>query len=337
MSNFLSYSDVCLQEHQSNNDPNSTNRWPYAWQRPLAAGDRDTINNDHQMNKQNKNAAKKLNKSNANVSAGDIVRTLPPIWSDFICMTCGTFLFHPVMTTANSSTDKSRGSAISTKDRANLPSIISSQATPLPSNIYLRPLKRGKTRRRRASQAKAKQLHNRSLSLQRRGTTNTANIQLRKDPLAKEEMQRIALSYCIGDGRAKNCLVMRCTHCGTKKKRKGLEVKAQKKTEADKTTNERKRDSKTKHDIRGEKKTLASQIRDNTDYISLTSLGGGAAKKSGKQHQRHDSEQAHGKKIGQGDTDAFTSPLLGGKKKKKKKKPEAKKGDLMDFLSSLND
>jgi len=130
---------------------------------------------------------------------------------------------------------------------------------------------------------------------------------------------------------------MRCTHCGTKKKRKGLEVKAQKKTEADKTTNERKRDSKTKHDIRGEKKTLASQIRDNTDYISLTSLGGGAAKKSGKQHQRHDSEQAHGKKIGQGDTDAFTSPLLGGKKKKKKKKPEAKKGDLMDFLSSLND
>ena len=65
-----------------------------------------------------------------------------------------------------------------------------------------------------------------------------------------------------------------------------------------------------------ERKTVASQIRDNTDFISLASFG------STNQAKRTNNDK----------------PLLQtGKKKKKKTQEPKKKSNLMDFLSSLND
>jgi hypothetical protein len=47
---------------------------------------------------------------------------------------------------------------------------------------------------------------------------------------------------------------------------------------------------------------------------------------------------SHGKEeTGRRVADPFVSPLLAGRKKKKKPEPAAKRTDLMDFLSSLND
>ena len=77
-----------------------------------------------------------------------------------------------------------------------------------------------------------------------------------------------------------------------------------------------------------EKKNVISQIKDNSDYISLSSIGGVTAKDNSKGNNN----------TGKRKQNDDVSPLLSGKKKKKKKKaPEKKKSDLMDFLSSLND
>ncbi|KAL9178705.1 hypothetical protein ACHAXT_003836 [Thalassiosira profunda] len=265
--------------------------------------------------------AKKLSAKEGKITAEDVIQTLPPSWADFVCAACGTFLFPPANPNGTSA------------DGTSLASAIHSSQAPLPGNICLRPMKRGRTRRRRASRAKAKELHDRSLSLQRRGTSN-ANIQLRKETLQQEEMRRIASSYRVGDGRSRQCLVMTCTHCGTKKKRKGIDVKPDKKTGARDGAGQKKQKAK-QPEKRPEKETVASQIRDNTDYISLASFGEGA--KLGEKKPPQHKGQAHSAKRKQDVPDVLASPLLGGKKKKRKKKPEAKKGALMDFLSSLND
>jgi len=262
-------------------------------------------------------------------------------------MACGTLLFPPITPdtvinpNVNEEGKKEESSRISntrSDNQLQTPNhLLLSQ--PLPSNIYIRPLKRSRTRRRRASRAKAKELHNRALSIQRRGTSNT-NIQLQRDILMNEKIQHVASSYRLGDGRAKNCLVMKCTYCGTKKKRKGIEVKADDKKSSsmgsDNDLKTAKNDTRKKmkrtpaqqqqHNNK-EKKNVISQIKDNSDYISLSSVGGITAKDNSK-----------GNNAGKRKQNDDVSLLLSGKKKKKKKKaPEKKKSDLMDFLSSLND
>lgn len=82
-----------------------------------------------------------------------------------------------------------------------------------------------------------------------------------------------------------------------------------------------------------------SRMVDDSDFISLSDIKRDEASElpSNRQCRSNDERQVTGKRK-QDEGDPFLSPLLMGKKKKKKKKPEmAKRGDLMDFLSSLND
>ena len=359
VANFLFCCDASLEQNQTPRDCDNITTWIGNTARSIslraATSIADSDNIDISDNKSSKKRKKELTKisntRNTKVSAHDVLRLQPSSsWSDNICMACGTLLFPPVMphTAINANINKedrkeeSSGTNNTMSDnQLQTPNqLLLSQ--PLPSNIYIRPLKRSRTRRRRASRAKAKELHNRALSIQRRGSSNT-NIQLQKEILINEKIQQVASSYRLGDGRAKNCLVMKCTYCGTKKKRKGIEVKADIKKSSSMGSDNNllkpaKNDTRTK--IKGtaqqqqhnnkEKKNVISQIKDNSDYIYLSSISGGSKDnskgsnntgKSGKRKQNDD-----------------VSPLLTGKKKKKKKKaPEKKKSDLMDFLSSLND
>lgn len=280
-------------------------------------------------------------------------------WSGCICMACGTLLLPPpskidASNTIVEETEKGASNPL-TMTTAQPPLLL-----PLNSHISLRPLKRDRTRRRRASRVKAKELHNRTLSLQRRGggggggnsnNINSATLQIRNEAIQKEKMQRVASMYNLGDGRAKNCLVIKCTFCGMKKKRKGMEIKKSvvpppsssspksngvQRSRRNETVNAKKKSTQLPPERRGvvdlarkRVEDISSQIRDNTDFISLDSTRG----KSGIAVGTDD------RKRKQGGDDAIISPLLLGGKKKKKKKPETpKKGsDLMDFLSSLND
>ena len=355
VANFLFCCDASLEKYQTPRDCDNITTWIGNTARSIslraATSIADSDNIDISDNKSNKKRKKELtrisNTRNTKVSPHDILRLQPSSsWSDCICMACGTLLFPPVMphNIINSDInkkDKKEESSITKNTRSNnqlqTPNhLFLSQ--PLPSNIYIRPLKRSRTRRRRASRAKAKELHNRALSIQRRGTSNT-NIQLQKDILMNEKIQQVASSYRLGDGRAKNCLVMKCTYCGTKKKRKGIEVKADnKKSNSMGSDNNLLKTAKndTRKKIKGtaaqqytnnEKKKI-SQIKDNSDYISLSSISGVTAKDNSKGNNN----------TGKRKQNDDVSLLLSGKKKKKKKKaPEKKKSDLMDFLSSLND
>ena len=354
VANFLFCCDASLEKYQTPRDCEYITTWIGNTARSISLraatsiADSDSkVITDHKSNKKRKKELAKIsNTRNTKVSPRDVLRLQPSSsWSDNICMACGTLLFPPVMphniinSDINKKDKKEESSRISntrSDNQLQTPNhLVLSQ--PLPSNIYIRPLKRSRTRRRRASRAKAKELHNRALSIQRRGTSNT-NIQLQKDILMNEKIQQVASSYRLGDGRAKNCLVMKCTYCGTKKKRKGIEVKADIKKsssmEGDITKNVK---NDTRKKIKGtpaqqhannEKKNVISQLKDNSDYISLSSIGGGSKDNSKESNNS-------GKRKKQNDD---ASPLLSGKKKKKKKKePEKKKSDLMDFLSSLND
>ena len=355
VANFLFCCDASLEKYQTPRDCDNITTWIGNTARSIslraATSIADSDNIDISDNKSNKKRKKELtrisNTRNTKVSPHDILRLQPSSsWSDCICMACGTLLFPPVMphNIINSDInkkDKKEESSITKNTRSNnqlqTPNhLFLSQ--PLPSNIYIRPLKRSRTRRRRASRAKAKELHNRALSIQRRGTSNT-NIQLQKEILINEKIQQVASSYRLGDGRAKNCLVMKCTYCGTKKKRKGIEVKADnKKSNSMGSDNNLLKTAKndTRKKIKGtaaqqytnnEKKKI-SQIKDNSDYISLSSISGVTAKDNSKGNNN----------TGKRKQNDDVSLLLSGKKKKKKKKaPEKKKSDLMDFLSSLND
>ncbi|KAL7533137.1 hypothetical protein ACHAWF_004358 [Thalassiosira exigua] len=253
------------------------------------------------------------------LSAGDAFRALGPRWPDVACTTCGAFLF-PVARPAGDDTGEGDPSDVPAASEW-MASLRSPQSS-LPGNVRLRPLKRGRTRRRRASRAKAKQLRERSLALRRRGGSNV-DFQLRRDALAKEEARHVAYSHRMGDGRARNCLAITCNHCGTRKRRKGTEVRGDRKGGEE---------SPRKHPPEARKVTAnaaaAESKGDDSGFISLSPLRdrrkGGAKKDS----------VADAEKRVPGE--ALMSPLMG--KKKKKKKPEAKKkGGLMDFLSSLND
>ena len=329
----------------------------------------DTHNNHHDVDTDSRKSSKhKLNKNDTATAA--IRTTTPPTmlqssinsWSDCICMACGTLLLPPPPPppTLTPVIDDDVFNAIivdETNQSSTTPSLL-----PVHSHISLRPLKRGKTRRRRASRVKAKELHNRTLSLQRRGGGNTNNnnnnnsssVQiLRNEILQKEQMQRMASMYNLGDGRAKNCIVIQCTFCGQKKKRKGMEIKKSilphpplPKSSSPKmgvvhAKNKCGSQKKNNNNIikpTSEKVDVSTQIRDNTDFISLDSIkmsDGIAVVGMGRDAR---TRKQGGDINGQNE---IVSPILvlqGGRKKKKKKRPETTKTSaLMDFLSSLND
>ena len=82
----------------------------------------------------------------------------------------------------------------------------------------------------------------------------------------------------------------------------------------------------------GEEGDVKSRACDKSDLISLES---GKLITSKGQQQGSNKRQGTGKR--KHDKNSFVSPLLACKKKKKKNPKIAKRGDLMDFLSSLND
>lgn len=291
--------------------------------------------------------------------AEEIIRRLPhPSWSDFVCMTCGTFLFPPDPTSSTAALIASCCVPTPPAPSPQTPSLPPPPTSTLPCNIYTRPLKRGRTRRRRASRSKAKELHDRALALQRRGGSSNAGADLRRDALLEERTRRVASSHRLGDGRARNCLVMKCARCGARKRRKGVEAKgAPKKGDgsavggggaaATKVASGNISSGKKRKDAGqplGKARDVASQIHENSDYISLSSLGGGQEKNARpRQHdapQQAKDVQPRKRKQGEVGKESALPPLLGGSSKKKKKKknaPESKKRGLMDFLSSLND
>jgi hypothetical protein len=232
--------------------------------------------------------------------------------AEYVCMTCGTLLLPQTNSTNTNHT------AASLADLATLKLSSTAQC-----KISLRSMKRGRSRRRRASRCRAKELHNASLLMKRVGSTN--NAQVRMDAKRRKEVLKLADSYRIGDGKSAHCIVIQCKCCGSKVKRKGIDVKvkyARRKTEKsdvirlNSSNNNNKNSVQTQKAGAVERKTVASQIRDNTDFISLASFG------SANQTKR---------------TTNNTPLLQTGKKKKKKKQEPKKKSDLMDFLSSLND
>ena len=232
------------------------------------------------------------------------VKTSVPSRADYVCMTCGTFLLPQPESNSNYT-------ASSLTELATNP-------TTTNCKISLQSMKRGRSRRRRASRCRAKELHNSSLLTKRVGSTN--NAQVRTNVMAQKELLKIADSYRLGDGKSKQCIVVECKFCGSKRKRKGIEIsvkntrKMTEESDAKASSSESKREQ-SKRNIN----TIGTQIQDNSDFISLASFG-----KSKRQAKKRPVNNA--------------TPLLqGGKKKKKKLEPKGKKSGLMDFLSSLND
>lgn len=235
---------------------------------------------------------------------------------DYTCLTCGTFLLR-----------MSKSSPLSKLGEYQIPtSSLFEPSSTTNCKITLRRMKRGRSRRRRASRYRAKELHNSSLLTKRVGSTN--NAQVRANLMAQKERMKVVDSYRLGDGKAKHCIVVECKFCGEKRKRKGIEVSVKntrKKTEQSgeeasrsKNKNTRQIETKQTHNAVGSKpQSIGSQIQNNSDFISLTSFG-------------KNKNQATPKRT--------ANPLLqAGKKKKKKQEPKSKKSNLMDFLSSLND
>lgn len=323
-----------------------------------ANDDQKSKNIGHTSSQQNNN---KMNYRSTTMTKDDDIRKTTTLlqqssmnsWSDCICMACGTLLLPPPPSPSLETDETNYSSTTNPTPPPPPPSLL-----PVSSHICLRPLKRGKTRRRRASRVKAKEFHNRTLSLQRRGggggniNSTTSSIQIRNETIQKEQMQRMASMYNLGDGRAKNCLVIKCTFCGMEKRRKGVEIKKSIPPQLSSTKNrvQRSRGSGSNHimdakhcssqkpnkdgrklaEPKGESMNVSTQIHNNADFISLTMGGGNNARKR--------KEGGGGGDVD--DSNKIISPLLslqGGKKKKKKKPEMAKKSDLMDFLSSLND
>mmetsp|Transcript_5791 Transcript_5791/g.9752 ORF Transcript_5791/g.9752 Transcript_5791/m.9752 type:complete len:314 (+) Transcript_5791:97-1038(+) len=254
-----------------------------------------------------------------NLGAHDIgVKTLVPNRADYVCMTCGTFLLPQTKSNQNHT-------ATSLTELATNPTIT---ATTTNCKISLQSMKRGRSRRRRASRCRAKELHNSSLLMKRAGSTN--NPQVRINVMAQKELLKLVDSYRLGDGKSKQCIVVECKFCGSKRKRKGIEVcvkTTRRKTDqsdakATCSTTKSKNEKKTQTHAQSRMKmnTVGTQIRDNTDFISLASFGKSKQQATKKRPMSND------------------APLLQvGKKKKKKQEPKGKKSSLMDFLSSLND
>jgi hypothetical protein len=221
--------------------------------------------------------------------------------NDFACLACGTLSYPQETFRANNYASK----------------------------VIIRSMKRGRTRRRRASRSKAAQLSKEAIQKQRMGNTNT-NPQLRKEIIEENQRMKLANLYRIGDGRSKHCVVNKCGFCANEKKRKGVEVKGVQKTgiSGKKVKQKQVRESNissSRQDI--EKK---DEFKDS-NFISLPgNLKKGKAGTTNK--------AAAPSKIGYSFKQKQGNPpplLSSGKKKKAKKQPAGSK--LMDFLSSLND
>ena len=342
VSNYLAHAAGILQGQPSNDDDGACTAWMNETSRALALRAAQPISADFdpktyiaskKLQKRKRSEIRRKQTNKLKVSAGDVYQSLNPQWEDFICLACGTFLIPPIDQSTITSTSTKVPSEDGPKGREGLPDVLSLMeaqvsAAPLPGNIFLCKMKRGRTRRRRASRAKAKQLNKRALSLERRGSTNNISLDMQREVLLKEKTDEVAYSFNVNDGRALSCLVIECGHCGTRHKRKGLEVigedkgaklvSAKSRPKAMSTANEKSPHNKISS-FDGNKTaikridTISSRIRDNKDFISLSSPG-----------------QSSGRKRGNPD-----STLLCGSKKKKKK--QQNKSNLQDFLSSLND
>eukprot|EP00984_Skeletonema_dohrnii_P032283 scaffold26079_cov72-Skeletonema_dohrnii-CCMP3373.AAC.2 len=255
----------------------------------------------------------------ADLGANDIgVKISVPNRADYVCMTCGTFL----LPQTNPNTNHTASS---------LAELATNSTTTTHCKISLQTMKRGRSRRRRASRCRAKELHNSSLLMKRAGSTN--NAQVRMNVMAQKELLKVADSYRLGDGKSKQCIVVECKFCGSKRRRKGIEVSVKntrRKTEqsdakasCSKNRIEKKMQAQTQTQTHKQvERTIGTQISDNTDFISLASFGKSKQQATKKRPMKND------------------VPLLqvGKKKKKKKQEPKSKKSSsLMDFLSSLND
>ncbi|EJK52635.1 hypothetical protein THAOC_28060 [Thalassiosira oceanica] len=299
---------------------------------PIAANfDAKTYTTSKKMQKRKRSEIRRKQTNKLKVSASDVYQSLNPQWEDFICMTCGTFLIPPIdQSTITSSKGPSESDA---NGRERLPDVLSlmkaqvSSVAPLPDNIFLCNMKRGRTRRRRASRAKAKQLYKRALSLERRGSTNNISLDMQWELLLEEKMNELAYSFNVNDGRALSCLVLECGQCGTRHKRKGLEVIGEDKEAKLRSSNravEKSPHNKissfdAKKNATKRAHALSSQS-DNKDFISLSSPW----QSSGRQSRASQSKRKNPDSI-----------LLSGGKKKKKK--QQSRSNLQDFLSSLND
>lgn len=237
--------------------------------------------------------------------------------ADYVCMTCGTFLLPQAGSNSNYTA-------------SSLTKLATNPTTTTNCKISLQSMKRGRSRRRRASRCRAKELHNSSLLMKRAGSTN--NAQVRANVMAQKELLKVADSYRLGDGKSKQCIVVECKFCGSKRKRKGMEVSVKstrRKTEqsdakASRPKSKREKETQAHHAHAQSTKrninTIGTQIQDNSDFISLASFGKSKQQATKKRPVKN------------------ATPLLqGGKKKKKKQEPKSKKSGLMDFLSSLND
>eukprot|EP00984_Skeletonema_dohrnii_P032285 scaffold26080_cov155-Skeletonema_dohrnii-CCMP3373.AAC.2 len=248
------------------------------------------------------------------------VKTSVPNRADYVCRTCGTFL----LPQTNPNTNHTASS---------LAELATNSKTTTQCKISLQTMKRGRSRRRRASRCRAKELHNSSLLMKRAGSTN--NAQVRVNVMAQKELLKVADSYRLGDGKSKQCIVVECKFCGSKRKRKGIEVSVKntrRKTEqsdakasSSKNRIEKKMQAQTQpqahKQVERKPNTIGTQISDNSDFISLASFGKSKQQATKKRPMKND------------------VPLLQvGKKKKKKQEPKSKQSSsLMDFLSSLND
>jgi hypothetical protein len=225
-------------------------------------------------------------------------------WNELVCLSCGTLSY---------------------------PHNVHNQVGDT-STVMLRPLKRGSTRRRRASRSRVAQISKESLQKQRMGNTNT-NPQLRKEIIEQNQRMKLANLNRLGDGRSRHCVVNKCGFCGVERKRKGVEVKSAQKNKSSK----REKQSFQKSIVADLKRNEKKDVFDNSNFISLP----GPQKKSKANAMKSNTTLAASSKTSfsfknkQADLSKPAPLLTGGKKKKTKKKQPGSK--LMDFLSSLND
>lgn len=164
--------------------------------------------------------------------------------------------------------------------------------------------------------------------------------------MLQKEKLRMAVMHCLGDGRSRQCVVTRCSYCGNKTKRKGIDVavkssrrsvvggersKGTSNTVHEKRKQQKRADADTIEAAKAKTKQIESQIRDNSNYISLKSMGDSIS-------YRPESKAGTTASFSFKKKGSETTSLLGGGKKKggKARKPPPK-SNLMDFLSSLND
>jgi len=173
------------------------------------------------------------------------------------------------------------------------------------SRIRIKAIKRGKTRRRRASRRKAALERSKS----RTGKSyNQSNI-TRNGDLLTIDLEEIKPLFQVSDGTCKNIVVQTCYHCGFQHKTKGTLASIKKPQKPKIAPVESAKDS-----IFG------------ADFISMNNN----RKKTGADFISMNNNRKKTRK-----TSSYQSPLLISDSKKKKRK-KGDKTDLMKFLSSLN-